>query len=124
MRQTPALPPLLPMTPTAALEAWKVGLMAYELWTTSLTTIAMRHNLWYTKSPTSRSMMRENQRMVTEKLDASLEVAAEWQKAMLNMASGRFSPWWETGHRTLTPLHRRTTANSRRLSSRRNSRRG
>ena len=107
---------LVPFTPAAMVDVWKVGVMAFELWTTSLSTIAMRNNLWYTQVPTSARMMKENQRMVTEKLDAGMEVATEMNKAMLNMFSGQHAPWWVTSQRALKPFHRRTTANSRRLS--------
>nr|WP_299243553.1 hypothetical protein [uncultured Halomonas sp.] len=107
---------LVPFTPAAMFDVWKVGVMAFELWTTSLSTIAMRNSLWYTQMPTSPKMMKENQRMVSEKLDAGMEVANVMNKTMLNMFSGQYSPWWVTSHRAMKPLHRRTTANSRRLS--------
>jgi hypothetical protein len=108
----------VPFTPAAFFDVWKVGIMSFELWATSLSTIALRNNLWYTQVPTSARMMKENQRMVTEKLDASMEVALEMNKAMLGMFSGQYTPWWVTSRRALKPLHRRTTANSRRLSRR------
>lgn len=98
-------------------DVWKVGVMAFELWSTSLSTVSMRNNLWYTQVPTSAKMMKENQRMMTEKFEAGMEVALEMQKTMLGMLSGQHSPWWVTSRRTMTPLHRRTTANSRRLSN-------
>lgn len=104
------------LSPLMLFDAWKVGVMATELWATSLTTIALRNQLWYTQMPTSARMMKENQRMVTEKLEAGMEIALEMHKAMFGLASGRYAPWWVTSRRTLTPLHRRTTANSRRLS--------
>ncbi|MEC9482874.1 MAG: hypothetical protein UMU75_06025 [Halomonas sp.] len=106
-------------TPAAMFDIWKVGVMSLELWTTSLATIAMRNQLWYTQAPSSTRMLRENQRMVTEKLEAGLEVGLELQKALINMASGSYAPWWVTSRRALHPLHRRTTANSKRLSARR-----
>ncbi len=118
MNSTPRLPPLVPFTPAALFGAWKVGVIAFELWSTSLATIAMRSQLWATQAPTSARMMKENQRMVTEKLDGGLEVGLELQKAWFGMLFGQSSPWWITGHRTLKPLHRRTTANSRRLARR------
>ncbi|MBB3191991.1 hypothetical protein [Halomonas cerina] len=90
--------------------------MALELWTTSLETIAMRHRLWHTLSPASPRMLQENQRMVSEKLEASLEIGVELHRAILGAVNGRPTPWWVTGRRTLGPLHRRTTANSHRLS--------
>lgn len=108
--------PILPQTPAAMMDVWKLGVMAFELWSTSASTIALRNNLWQTQAPNSASMIKENQRMVSEKLEASLETGVEIQKAMLGMAFGQSTPWWVTGRRTLTPYHRRSSANSRRLS--------
>ncbi|MCE8014300.1 hypothetical protein [Billgrantia desiderata] len=110
---------LVPLNPAAMMDVWKLGLMALELWSTSLSTITMRHGLWQTQSPTSARMLRENQRMVTEKLEAGLETGFEMQKAMLQMAFGQGNPWWHTGRRAMAPYHRRSSANSRRLARRR-----
>ncbi|SFI08211.1 hypothetical protein [Modicisalibacter xianhensis] len=110
---------LTAFSPAAFFDIWKVGVMSFELWTTSLATIAMRNQLWYTQAPHSAKMIKENQRMVTEKLEAGMEVGMALQKAMFNMAAGSYAPWWVTGRSALLPLHRRTTANSRRLSRRR-----
>lgn len=118
MSKSTRIPAAIPFTPAAMFDAWKVGVMAFELWSTSLSTIAMRNQLWYTQAPNSARMVKENQRMVSEKLEAGLEVGLEMQKALLGMYAGRYAPWWVTGRRTLMPLHRRTTANSRRLSRR------
>ncbi|PMR77126.1 hypothetical protein [Billgrantia endophytica] len=107
---------IMPQTPAAMMDVWKLGVMAFELWSTSLSTIVMRNSLWHTQAPTSARMIKENQRMVSEKLEASLETAFEIQKAMLGMAFGQVTPWWVTGRRTMTPYHRRSSANSRRLS--------
>lgn len=112
-------PDAVPFSPAAMFDVWKVGVMAFELWATSLSTIAMRNHLWYTQQPTSARMVKENQQMVTEKLEAAMEVGLEMQKAMLGMYAGQYSPWWVTSHKALLPYHRRTTANSRRLSRRR-----
>lgn len=109
----------IPFSPAAVFDVWKVGIMAFELWSTSLSTIAMRNHLWFTQAPTDTRMIKENQRMVTEKLEASLEMGMEMQKAMLGMYAGQYSPWWVTSHKALLPYHRRATANSRRLSRRR-----
>lgn len=106
----------VPITPAAMVDIWRVGTMVVELWSTSLETIAMRQRLWHTHSPVSPRLLRENQRMISEKLEASLEVGSELQRAMLGAVNGQPSPWWVTGRRTLGPLHRRTTANSQRLS--------
>lgn len=110
-----APPPFVPVTPAAMLDVWKVGVMSFELWSTSFMTIAMRHNLWFTQVPTSAKMLAENQRMVTEKIEASMETGLEMQKAMLGVFTGKQTPWWVTTRRTMTPYHRRSSANSRRL---------
>lgn len=110
---------LVPLNPAAMMDVWKLGIMALELWSTSLSTITMRHGLWQTQSPTSARMFRENQRMVTEKLEAGLETGFEIQKAMLQMAFGQSNPWWDTSRRAMAPYHRRSSANSRRLAKRR-----
>lgn len=107
---------VFPMNPADMFAVWKVGVTAFELWTTTLSTIGQRQTLWSTQAPTDAKMIKENQRMVTEKLEACMEVGFEMQKAMLGMATGQFSSWWITSQRAMQPLHRRTTANSRRLS--------
>ncbi|GAA5175730.1 hypothetical protein [Modicisalibacter zincidurans] len=108
--------PLVPMNPADAFDVWKTGVTAFELWATALSTIGQRQTLWSTQAPSDAKMIRENQRMVTEKLEACMEIGFEMQKAMLSMATGQFSPWWITSQRTMKTMHRRTTANSRRLS--------
>jgi hypothetical protein len=107
--------PLLPTTPPAMFDMWKAGLMAFELWSTSLSTITMRHHLWQTQPFFSANMMKENQKMVTEKLEASMEAGLEMQKALINSMSGQLAPWWVTSQRTMKPYHQRSSANSRRL---------
>lgn len=108
--------PVFPMNPADMFDVWKAGVTAFELWATAISTIGQRQALWSTQAPSDLKMIKENQRMVTEKLEACVEVGFEMQKAMLSMAAGQFSPWWITSQRTMKPLHRRTTANSRRLS--------
>ncbi|MBA2780632.1 hypothetical protein [Billgrantia kenyensis] len=110
---------LVPLNPAAMMDVWKLGVMAFELWSTSVSTITLRQSLWQTQPPTSARMLRENRRMVTEKFEAGLETGFEIQKAMLQMAFGQSSPWWDTGLRAMTPYHRRSSANSLRLSRRR-----
>lgn len=107
--------PLMPTTPLAMFDVWKAGLMAFELWSTSLSTITMRQHLWQTQPFYSPQMMKENQKMVTEKLEASMEAGFEMHKALLSSMSGQFAPWWITSQRTMKPYHRRSSANSRRL---------
>ncbi|MGQ4878264.1 hypothetical protein ACOJCM_06790 [Billgrantia sp. LNSP4103-1] len=115
---TPFTPPMT-YSPAPMAEIWRLSIMAFELWSTSMSTIAMRQGLWQTQSPTSARMLKENQRMVTEKLEAGMETGFEIQKAMLQMAFGQTTPWWVTSRRTMTPYHRRSSANSKRLSRRR-----
>ncbi|WP_066443420.1 hypothetical protein [Halomonas chromatireducens] len=107
---------LVPLNPAAMMDVWKLGVMAFELWSTSISTITLRNGLWQTQAPNSARMIKENRKMVSEKLEASLETGFEIQKAMLGMAFGQNTPWWVTSRRTLTPYHRRSSANSRRLS--------
>lgn len=106
---------LMPTMPVAMLDVWKVGVMAFELWSTSLSTITMRHHLWQTQPFFSPKMMQENQRMVTEKLEASMEAGLAIQKALFNSMNGQLAPWWVTSKHTMTPYHQRSSANSRRL---------
>lgn len=106
---------LIPTTPMAMFDVWKVGIMAFELWSTSLTTITMRQHLWQTQPFLSPQMMQENQRMITEKLEASMEAGLVIQKALFNSMSGRQAPWWVTSQRTMKPYHQRSSANSKRL---------
>ena len=107
---------IVPVTPSAMFDVWKLGQMATEFWCSAFFTINSRMLLWEMKSPLDPSMMQENQRMVNEKMAAGWEVGQEVQKAWLNMLSGGQTPWWTTGQRTLKPLHQRTTANAKRLS--------
>ena len=83
MKRTSSLS-LMPTTPVAMFDVWKVGLMAFELWTTSLSTITMRQHLWQTQPFFSPKMMLENQRMVTEKIEASMEAGLVMQKALFS----------------------------------------
>lgn len=112
MRKKTCMSAMIPMTPTAMFDVWKLGTMAIEMWSTAIVTINSRTKMWETQSPFDPKMMRENLRMVTEKVAASREVGSAVQKAIL---SGGRTPWWTTGQRTLQPLHKRTTANSKRL---------
>ena len=117
MRKQTRMSALVPMSPAAMFDVWKLSTMALEMWATAFSTINARTDLWQTQSPFDPKMMLENQRMVMEKLAASWEVGTQMQKAWMNMlGGGRMTPWWTTGQRTLKPLHKRTTANARRLS--------
>ncbi|MFD2192339.1 hypothetical protein [Pistricoccus aurantiacus] len=110
------IPSLVPLTPLAMMDVYNVSMMAMEMLSSATSTITLRNNLWLTQFPTSPEMMQENQLMVTEKMQASMEVGLEMQKNLLDMSAGKFYPWWVTGRRALRPLYYRTTANSRRLS--------
>ena len=57
-------------------------------------------------------MMRENQRMVTEKIEASIEAGLVMQKAFFSAMSGQYAPWWITSQKAMKP----SSANSRRFS--------
>ncbi len=107
---------IVPATPAAVVDVWKLGHMTRELWSSAFSTINSRTLLWKTKSPFDPKMIQENQRMVAEKLAAGWEVGLEVQKAWLNILLGGQTPWWTTGRRTLKPLHQRTKANAKRLS--------
>ncbi|KUJ88214.1 MAG: hypothetical protein XD36_1426 [Halomonas sp. 54_146] len=107
--------PLMPPTPLAMFDIWKAGQMAFELWSTSLSTITLRNHLWQTQPFFSPKMMKENQRMVTEKLEASMEAGLEMQKMLFNSMNGQVAPWWITSQRAMKPYHQRSSANSRRL---------
>lgn len=102
-------------TPLAMFDMWQAGFMAFELWSSSLSTIAMRQQMWQTQPFFSPSMMRENQRMVTEKMEASIEAGLVMQKTLLSAMNGHYAPWWVTSQKTMKPYHRRSSANSRRL---------
>ncbi|WP_394426039.1 hypothetical protein [Vreelandella stevensii] len=113
MKQTP-LPMLTP--PLMLLDLWKAGIMGMELWSSSLSTISMRQQLWQTQPFFSPAMMRENQRMVTEKIEASVEAGLIMQKVLFSAMRGQYAPWWTTSQQAMKPYHRRSSANSRRLS--------
>ncbi|WP_447554832.1 hypothetical protein [Vreelandella sp. EE22] len=112
MKHTPTLfnAPFLPM-----MGIYKAGVMALELWSTSLSTISMRQQLWQTQPFFSPMMMLENQRMVTEKIEAGMEAGLVMQKAFFNAMDGHYAPWWVTSQNALSPYHSRSRANSRRL---------
>ncbi|KTG28606.1 hypothetical protein AWR38_28100 [Idiomarina sp. WRN-38] len=46
------------------------------------------------------TMMRENQRMVTEKMEASIEAGLVVQKAFFSAMSGQYAPWWITSQKS------------------------
>ncbi len=106
---------IIPTTPSAALDVFRLGTQTFEMWFSAAATINARVGLWMTTSPFDAEMIKENRRMVSEKLEASREIGLEMQKARKNMLTGGQTPWWTTSNRTLKPLHKRTTANSKRL---------
>jgi len=107
---------VIPSTPAAVSDVWKLGQMTFDFWSSAFSTINSRTLLWKTKSPLDPKMIQENQRMVTEKLAATWKVGLEVQKAWLNILLGGQTPWWISSRRSLKPLHKRTTANAKRLS--------
>ncbi|MBZ9567293.1 hypothetical protein KGQ91_06295 [Modicisalibacter tunisiensis] len=110
--------PLFPIDRAPSLAPWRAGVMAAETWASALATIALRQQLWLTQPPTSLPLLDENQRMVTEKWEAGVELAAVWHETWVDACTGRLPCWWESSQRILHPLHRRTMANSRRLTAR------
>jgi hypothetical protein len=98
-----------------SIDAWRLGMMAMELGTAAVTTIMLRNWNWVVKWPIpDRRLNAEGNRMVAEKMAAAMEVTAAWQLAVFGALSGTFNPW-HSGRKVLTPLHRKATANARRL---------
>ena len=96
-------------------DVWRLGLMAVELGTAAVTTIMLRNWNWAVKWPyPDRRLKTEGNRMVVEKVAAAMEVTTEWQRAAFSAWSGAFNPW-RSGRKVLSPLHRKATANARRL---------
>jgi hypothetical protein len=101
-----------------AVDAWRLGMMAVELGAAAATTITLRNWNWAVKWPNpDRRLNAEGNRMIVEKVAAGMEVAEAWQRAALRAWSGAFNPW-RSGRKVLTPLHRKATANARRLTRR------
>jgi hypothetical protein len=97
------------------LDVWRLSLMAVELGTAAVTTIMLRHWDLAVKWPyPNRRLHAEGNRMIVEKLEAAMEVTAAWQRAAFAAWSGAFNPW-RVGRKVLTPVHRKATANARRL---------
>ncbi len=106
-------------TKNTVADVWRLGLMAVELGTAAVTTIMLRNWNWAVKWPyPDRRLKTEGNRMVVEKVAAAMEVTAEWQRAAFSACSGAFNPW-RSGRKVLNPLHRKATANARRLMRRR-----
>jgi hypothetical protein len=59
----------------------------------------------------------EGKRMIDEKIKAAMEVNAVWMRMAFGMWSGSLDPW-RSGQKILAPLHRKATANARRLTRR------
>lgn len=105
----------------APYEAWRLGWMVSELWMTSAYNIVSRTS-WLSGSlpgadPSGHAALGEWQRMWSEKVLASVEMAMELQRAGIDLWLGKLDPW-RSGSRILEPLHRRTVSNSRRLARR------
>lgn len=116
MRKNTHMSAMIPMQPTVLSDAWSLGTEALEIWSAAFSTINSRTHLWQTQSPFDPRMMRENEQMVTEKLSATWEVGMEIQKAWMDVLSGEQTSVWAAGRNVLEPIHRHTTANSKRLS--------
>jgi hypothetical protein len=106
-------------TPTASvLDAWRFGQMVTELWTGAVTTIVRRNLNWAVNwNHPKRRVTAEERRMVAEKIAAAMEVYTAWLRLAFSMFSGEFNPW-RSGRKLLAPLHRKATANARRLARR------
>ncbi len=99
-------------------DTWRLGTMWVEMWLSASTTIMWRSWDWMLGWPApDRRLESENKRMVEEKVAAAMEVNLAWMKLASSMWSGRWNPWI-SGKRMLLPLHRKTTANARRLTRR------
>ena len=100
------------------IDVWRLCMMAVELGTAAVTTIMLRNWYWAIKgSNPDRRLKAEGNRMIAEKVAAAMEVTAAWQRAAFGAWSGAFNPW-RSGRKVLTPLHRKATANARRLTRR------
>jgi hypothetical protein len=101
------------------LDVWRLGMMAVELGTAAATTIMLRNWNWAVKWPNpDRRLNAEGNRMIVEKIAAAMEVTVALQRAAFGVWSGAFNPW-RSGRKVLAPLHRKATANARRLTRRR-----
>ena len=101
-----------------ALDAWRLSMMAVELGTAAVTTIILRNWYWAVNWPNpDRRLNAEGKRMIAEKITATMEVTAALQRAAFGAWSGTFNPW-RSGRKILIPLHRKATANARRLTRR------
>jgi hypothetical protein len=106
--------------PTASvMDAWGFGKMVTELWAGAVTTIVLRNLNWSVNwHHPKRRVTAEDRRMVIEKIAAAMEIHAAWLRLALGFLSGEFNPW-RSGRKLLAPLHRKATANARRLARRR-----
>jgi hypothetical protein len=97
------------------IDSWRLSMMAVELGAAAVTTIMLRN--WYlaVKWPNpDRRLNAEGNRMIVEKIAAAMEATTEWQRTVFGAWSGSFNPW-RSGQKVLNPLHRKATANARRL---------
>ncbi len=92
----------------------KLAQMQQELWWSSLNTIAYRQKGWLTQSPMTLTSVLENQRMVWEKIEAAYEINTQFQKILWQWPESMRDPI-RSHTNLLRPLHKRSTANSRRL---------
>ena len=97
------------------MDAWRFGVMAFELWTNAHTTISMRY--WgYSVGwlADSRKLNAEGKLMVDEKIDANMESFTTLMQLASNPYVGIEKPW-RAGQALMAPYHQKTRANARRL---------
>lgn len=100
--------------PSCGIPPWNLMQSMTELWWNVPMVIALRSQQWWLSDPKAKRQVRENQRMVTEKLDAMIEIGFAWQRSILSFWLGNFDPW-RSSTQMLRPWQRRVTANARRL---------
>ncbi|WP_050996592.1 hypothetical protein [Marinobacter sp. BSs20148] len=108
---------IIPMTPDARSDVWKLSCILMYAGPVALSTINLRVGMLVTHAPSNPKVILENRRMVTEKLAALWDTGLEVQMAWLDTLSGGHTPWWTTSLRILEPLLERAIDNSKRLSS-------
>lgn len=119
MRNVPDIAVSISAAKNPVADIWRLGLMAVELGMAAVTTIMLRNWNWAVKWPyPDRHLKTEGNRMVVEKVAAAMEVTAEWQRVAFSAWSSAFNPW-RSGRKVMSPLHRKATANARRLVRRR-----
>ncbi len=118
MKNVPTIAAYVSSGKNSTIDAWRLGMMAVELWAAAVTTIMLRNRDWAANWPnTDQHSSAEGKRMIDEKISAAAEVNSAWLRAAFGIWSGPFDPW-RSGRKILAPLHRKATANARRLTRR------